>query len=106
MNGIGEAAEQLGHPEPGPVGGDGHVAVQGDVEPAGVAQPVDAGHPELAAPLDVAEREVVGAVPLAVEVVGRGAPGEVAAGAEPLVGAGEAHGVERRLRGRPRWRPA
>ena len=67
---------------------------------------VDARHPDLAAPFDVPEGEVVGAVPLDVEVVGAGASREVAADAEPLVGAGEAHGVERRAGGRPRSRRA
>ena len=56
---------------------------------------VDLRHPELRAALDVAEREVVGGVPLGGEPLGvLGLPGHVAAGAEPLVGAGEAHRVE------------
>ena len=32
---VGQAAQQLGHAEAGPVGRDGHVAVQREVEPAG-----------------------------------------------------------------------
>ena len=60
-----------------------------------MAGAVDLRHPQLAAALDVAEREVIGAVPLGGEALGILAlPGQVAADAEPLAGAGEAHGVE------------
>ena len=66
-----------------------------EVEPAGDAGAVDLRHPELAAALDVTEREVVGAVPLRGEALGvLGVAGEVAADAEPVAGAGEAHRVE------------
>ena len=92
---VGDAAEQLGGAEAGPVRGDRDVAVQGEDEAAGVAQAVDLGDPELRAALDVAERELVGGVPLGVEALDlAGGAGHVATGAEPLVGAGEAHGVE------------
>ena len=64
-------------------------------EPTGVAEAVDPRDPELRAPLDVAERELVGRVPLAREALGVvGVARHVATGAEPLVGAGEADGVE------------
>ena len=36
--GVGEPAQQLGEPEPGAVGRDAHVTVQGEVDPARVAR--------------------------------------------------------------------
>jgi hypothetical protein len=69
--------------------------VQRQDEAPGVGQPVDPGHPDLAAALDVAERELLGRVPLGRQPLGvLGPPRHVAPGGEPLVGAGEAHGVE------------
>ena len=63
--------------------------------PPAMHSAVDLGHPQLAAALDVTEREVVGAVPLGREPLGvLGAAGQVATGTEPVAGAGEAHRVE------------
>ena len=95
MCGSGRPRSSSGTRKRAPVGRDGDVAVQGEVETTGDAGAVDLRHPQLAAALDVAEREVVGAVPLGGEALGILAlPGEVATDAEPLAGAGEAHGVE------------
>ena len=61
--------------------------MQAQVHATGVAHAVDLGDPDLAAALDVAEREVIRSVPLLVEAgdaVDR-SPSEVAAGPEPSV---------------------
>ena len=92
---VGQPAQELGDAEPRPIGRDGHVAVHREVEPTGDAATVDLRHPDLAAALDVAEREVIGAVPLRGQPLRvLRLPGEVAADTEPVAGAGEAHRVE------------
>ena len=98
---VGQAAEQLGQAEGGSVGGDRQVAMEGQVDAAGVAHAVDPRDPELAAALDVAEGELVGAVPFDVEIGGVRGPRQIAARTEPAVRAGEA----RRRRPAPRDRP-
>ena len=44
VGGIGDTAQQLGHPESGPVARHGDVGQHGDQEAAGLADPVDRGH--------------------------------------------------------------
>jgi hypothetical protein len=80
--------------------------VHREIEPAGDARAVDLRHPELAAALDVTEREVVGAVPFRGQTVGvLGLAGEITADTEPVAGAGEADRIELGLAVGPDRRP-
>ena len=61
---IGDAAQQFRHAEAGLIRGDDDVAMQHQIHAAGDAQAIHLRDPQLVAPLDVAEREVVGADPI------------------------------------------
>jgi len=77
-----------------------------EIETAGMAQPIDPRHPDLAAPLDVTEREVVGGVPLVGQPLRvLRSTGHVAASGEPSIGTGEADRIEFGLRVGPDRRP-
>ena len=89
VGGVGDAAQQLGHPEGGAVARHGDVGQHGDEQAAGLADPVDRGHHRGPAVPDGQEREDV------VPDVGRRfvtrvrAATEVATRSEDVAGAGD-----------------
>ena len=89
VGGVGDAAQELGHAEGGPVARHGDVAQHGDQEAAGLADPVDRGHHRSAAVPDGQEGEDV--VPDVGRrlVTGVRAPAEVSARSEDVPGAGD-----------------
>ena len=98
VGGVGDAAQELGHAEGGPVAGHGDVGQHGDEQAARLADPVDRGHHRCPAVPDGQEGEDV--VPDVGRrlVTGVRATAEVAAGGEDVAGAGDDERGQVRIR--------
>ncbi|CAB4960386.1 unannotated protein [freshwater metagenome] len=69
--------------------------MKSEVDATGLTHPIDLRHPDLAATLDVPEREVVGRVPFSANALWiLAVASHIAAGREPTVGSGKADSVE------------
>ena len=89
IGGVGDAAEQLGHPEGGAIAGHADVGHHGDQQATGLADPVDRGDDRGAAVSDRQEGQQVATEALGQRVALLGAPAEIATWGEDVAGAGD-----------------